>query len=385
MIEGVFWFVAALFAGLTILRCLLAWRYIHTCYKKNQSNHADSVSASAISIIQPIVGGDPALKSCLEQNLRNAPHAHFIWLLDEGDDLAEAATAQAIAATGRSDVIVSVAPHPPSTVNPKVHKLCRGEALATTPYLATLDDDTVLPPGTIEKAAASAKPGTLVTAMPTYDSRSNVLSRLITGFVNANASVTYPPAALLGLSRTVNGMFCVMRREDLFARGGFAAILHELTDDYALARLFLDNNGTIAQTCLCHPIVTTASSLAHYFRLMRRWMVCANIYIRENLSAGVLTTVIIPSMLPLPLLLLGIAAGPVYAISALALVAAKAWGVRWISALLRPDIAPLSDLIYEIAADFIMPIHAVAALIRPNRVRWRYRTITLDGSRITHG
>ena len=264
--------LAALFAGSTLARCVLALSEI-----RRQARLGSAVTEASVTVLQPILGGDPALARCLERNLRHAGQARFLWVLDDDDAPGLEAARQAMAATGRADVARLVGPPPPPGRNPKCDKLARALDLVETPYVAVLDDDTVLPVGTLGRAAALAEPGVLVTGLPTYDARSTPWSRLLSGFVNASSIPTYLPAARLRLPRTINGMFAVMRTDDLRRRGGFAAIAGEVTDDYALARLFLSQSGRVMQTCLPLTIVTTVAGPRHYVVLMHRWMVFAQL------------------------------------------------------------------------------------------------------------
>jgi len=136
------------------------------------------------------------------------------------------------------------------------------------------------------------------------------------------------------------------------------------------------------QTCLWHPIETTVTGAGAYFRLMRRWMVFGRIYALENRDPATLLLVVLPGLLPLPLICLGALLGPGALALALVLLALKAGAAWWLTARLCGEAAPRGDLAYMVAADILLPIHMVAALIRPRRIRWRGRELRLRGSRI---
>lgn len=378
MITTLFIALVTLYAVILALRATLAMGYI----RRSAAAPTMPENEAGVTVLQPILGGDPRLAACLAENLRNAPRARFVWLLDEDDANGRAAAAGALRESGRGDVRQLFTGPPPPHLNPKVFKLLRGSEAVATHWLAVLDDDTVLPPGTLGRAMAMAQPDCLVTALPVYRARLTPWSRLVTGFVNGNAVLTYPPMAWLGASRTINGMFVVMRRADLASRDGFAPILAHVTDDYALARLFLDRRGCIVQTCLWHPIETTVTGAGAYFRLMRRWMVFGRIYALENRDPATLLLVVLPGLLPLPLICLGALLGPGALALALVLLALKAGAAWWLTARLCGEAAPRGDLAYMVAADILLPIHMVAALIRPRRIRWRGRELRLRGSRI---
>lgn len=340
---------------------------------------------AGVTVLQAILGGDPRLIDCLTRNLQNAPRARFVWLLDRDDSHGRAAARQAIRASAREDVRELLLEPPPDDVNPKVFKLLAASGLVETPWLAVLDDDTVLPPGTLGRGAALARAGCLVTGLPVYCARRTLWSRLLSGFVNGNALLTYPPMARLGASRTINGMFSLMRRTDLTGRGGFTPLLGEVTDDYALARLFLEQQGRIVQSCLWHPIETTVASGGDYWRLMRRWMVFARIYTLENRDPATLLLIVLPGLLALPLLGLGLALGPLALGLALALLLTKAGAARWLAARCCGVSAPPGDLVHAVVAELLLPVQVVGAFFRPDRVRWRGRVLRLRGSRVVGG
>lgn len=375
---GIFALLAGAYGLLNLLRLALAWRE----GRRQAGSTPVPAAESAVTVLQPILGGDPLLAACLAANLRHAPQARFHWLLDADDDAGIDAARQAQAQAGAGMALVlDIGPRPPLGLNPKSVKLARGLAAVTTPYLAVLDDDTVLPPATLGRAAAAALPGHLVTGLPSYTPQGGVWSRLVAGFVNGNVRLTYLPAAALGLSRTINGMFTLMRTDDLRQRGGFAAITDEVTDDYALARLFRNQNGFLRQLDLPVQVTTTVTGPRHYLALMRRWMVFARLYLAENASPALLALVLLPGLLALPMLLSALVAGGMAPLGALLFLSAK----TLLLALLRPAPVALSDLGFEILAELLAPLHAVAAALRPGRIVWRNRQFHLDGKRIRDG
>jgi ceramide glucosyltransferase len=376
-----FWSLAAIFSSLTLMRYVLAFIEI----QKQNLEAPPAIAETDITVLQPILGGDPALQYCLKSNLSNAPKAHFIWLLDTDDEEGQKAAQQALAASGRKDVVAIVSPPPPAGSNPKTYKLSCGLQKTETTFVAVLDDDTVLPSGTLGRAAAWAAHETLVTGLPTYEGRHNFGSRLVSGFVNANSILTYLPAASMKLTQTINGMFSLMRTEDIQKRGGFDAFVKEVTDDYALAQLFLSQGGRIKQTSLYLSIITTVDNMRHYFALMRRWMVFAKLYLRENISLGIFALVLLPGVLPLPLILAGLAGGGFATLAAISLLCIKALLVRDLGQRLHVDSPLLSDFIFQIIAELLLPLHIITASLRPHHISWRKRSFVLKGRRIIDG
>jgi len=340
--------LAALYAFLLIVRVVLALR------------HAGRETAGDPgTFIQPILSGDPLLEPTLARNLAAHPDAEFIWMVDEDDD-----EAQRIAALyARPNLRVIIGPAPRNGENPKLAKLVRALPHVMTERLTVLDDDTFLP----EPLPA----GDLVTGLPIFAAKSSIYERLIGGFVNGNALLTYLPAARLNMQGTINGMIYALDTEQLRALGGFAAAGHELTDDYAVARLYLRNGIGITQSCRPAFVVMTVATAAHYVRVMRRWMIFARRYFGDNRSAVLWISV--PTILPLA----GLFTRPLLCLVILAVKAFTNRAVLWRVTGVKST--PL-DLLFECASDLLTPILMVLAFIQPRRLTWRTRNIELSRS-----
>lgn len=380
--NSMFWFIllAIVYGVLNLARLFLALSE----RQRQRVTSSMPQPEQAVTVLQPILGGDPALVDCLAANLRQDGGARYIWLLDSNDKAGQVAAgealAQAAAAGIKADVHLDIAPPPAPGLNPKTVKLARGLTKVETTFVAVLDDDSMLAVGALGRAAGLAAPNCLVTGLPLYAARGSVWSRLVTGFVNANATLTYLPASRLGLSRTVNGMFTAMRTEDLRRLGGFTAIDREVTDDYALARLFRNGGGSVVQADIPVNIVTSVGNAGHYFSLMRRWMVFARLYLRENISVSLLALVLLPGLLGLPLLLAAALAGPGAMVAGVTLMLGKALGLYHLRGGGRP-----TDLVFDLMAELLMPLHAITAGLGGNRILWRGRRMVLDGKRISDG
>lgn len=375
---------ALVLAGLgvwTVATSVRVWA-AHRFFAADERAPAPETQLAELTILQPILGGDPALRACLESNLANTPGARFLWLVDEDDPLGRAAI-EGLTDGGR--VQARFGPPPRDGENPKVAKLARALPEVATACVAVLDDDTVLPRDGARRALAALEGADLVTGLPIYADRSTVWSRLVSGFVNGSALLTYPVAAQLGAGRTINGMFWLTRTETLRELGGFNAIGGALTDDYATARLYLDAGMTLRQSAVLHPITTTVEDAAHYARLMRRWMIFSLRYARENATGFTVGLVAVPTLLPLPLVIGGLAAGaPVLGLVLLAL-GLKAAANAWLRERAGGGSSRWTELLAEIVADLLTPFHLLAALVAGDRFTWRTRDIRMAGERITFG
>lgn len=367
----------ALYGLLTAVRAALSWRYL----RRRGEHPTPSVDLADVTVLQPILSGDPALATCLAGNLNQTPQARFLWLIDD-DDLEARAIADALVPPERVTVVLG--PPPSNGENPKVAKLARAFPLVTTRYVAVLDDDTVLPLGGLARATVSVESGGLATGLPLYVNRANGWSRLVCGFVNGSALLTYPTASMVGAARTINGMFYVTEVGALTKAGGFEAIRGSLTDDYAIASLFRRTRAPIVQTDVLHPISTTITGAGHYFGIMRRWMIFGSRYLRENRSLFSLVLILVPTLLPPVLLAVGLVASWPWVLGVLILLVLKAATNRALRWRLGGPAGSATDMAYEVAADLLTPLHIVFALFSPNRFNWRRRRIRITDERITY-
>ncbi len=378
MTEAAALILAGLWLATVALRVLLARRVVAAEPPAPAEDPAD------VTVMQPILSGDPLLPRLLAENLANHPTTRFLWLVDADD--AEGRRITADLAVGRAgQVQVLLTPSVPAGVNPKVFKLVLGLPHCGA-VVAVLDDDTVLPPGALAAARQALSRGELVTGLPVYRPGDTPWSRLVAAFVNGNAAITYLPLLAFGPPVTINGMFCLTRRDTLEALGGFAAIADRLCDDLELARLYRAGGQRIVQTAIVHPLATTVPDARAYARLMRRWMVFAGQLLREELTVPMLALVVLPTALPLAALVAAIASGTPLTVAAVlaalvtkALVMAdfRARVLRTAALGVQAGAAPVAA---ELVADVVQPVHALAALVRPGRVRWRDRTLAVvDG------
>ncbi len=375
MLEAAAFVCAGLLVVLTAVRVGLALRV----WRSQPDTGRLDEDGEPVTVLQPILSGDPGLSRLLAENLANHPKARFLWLVDE-DDAEGRHIAATLAASAGAHVEVLLAPPVPQGKNPKVFKLALGLTRCTD-VLAVLDDDTVLPPGALSRARAALAEGDLVTGLPYYRPGHSLWSRLVAAFVNGGAVVTYLPMLAFGPPVTINGMFYLTRRRTLEGLGGFATIDARLCDDYELAKLFRRAGKRIVQTTIVHPLATTVPNLTSYTRLMRRWMVFAQYLFQESLTLPAMLLVVMPSLLPLASV--GFAVGAGSSAAGLAALGAIGFKAAVLFALRRHAFGVregLTTMWFEIAADLLQPVHALAAFVSPRDIRWRSRRIvTNDG------
>ena len=365
-------FLALLYAALHALRLAFALRHL----REERAMPVAEVD-SPVTILQPILSGDPALRDRLTANLAAGDGAHFVWLVD--DDDAEGQRIAADLAAGRPGVRVLSGRPPEDGENPKLLKLIRGAPDAGT--IVVLDDDTVLRPGGALRLAARATEG-LATAIPLWVAPPRTKGEaLVAGFINGQGAATYFAMTALGRNRTINGMAYAVRAADLRWLGGFAAAGHEVTDDWAVARLATRRGLPLLQSVEVAEVAVTVPTLPEAFALLRRWMQFAARYLRANMDGALFSLVVLPGLIPLAGLVLALLTGPLAAILWLGLILSRA-AVH--ARLVRALGGPGGGIVAAALADLLLPLLSLAAAIAPNRMRWRTRHMDLRGGRIRY-
>lgn len=255
-----------------LFKVMSARKYRKTFIFSNQKIPLDQVS-----ILQPILSGDPKLPKTLESNLETLRGLTFFWLVDKSDAEAHRIADKLISAHADCAIIKLIYPEAPEGLNPKLFKLHQALPLCKTRYCLVLDDDTTLPLKTLQAMLGELKNYQLVTGLPKYREVNNFYSRLLAAFVNNNAATTYLSLLPYMKPITINGMCYGFNREYLQKIGGFQAMLTCLTDDLAVAESVLKNGGEIRQIPLTQTIETSILDLHHYIHQMHRWYVFANI------------------------------------------------------------------------------------------------------------
>lgn len=365
----------AAYAAATLTRAALAWVFL-----LREPPAPQPIDEADVTVLQPILSGDPTLLSGLRATLAASPQARFLWLVDDDDDAR--VEVEQLALQGGARVLIG--PPPCGGESPKAVKLARGLPSVQTRWIAVLDDDTVLPAGGLVRAVAGLRDGDLATGLPLYVAQGGLWSRLLAAAVNGAAILTYPPASLMGQAQTINGMFYVTRTDDLRALGGFEAIRDRLTDDYAMAQLYLRAGRRLLQTPVVHPITTTVRDFPRYCAQIHRWMVFIRRYLRENWSPFTALLIIAPTLAPPLMLLAGAGAGPGWLLAGALLLLAKAVVTAGLRRRFFAARTTVADLALEPLADVLAPFQFVAAMLRPHRLQWRTRRIRMTGDAITY-
>jgi ceramide glucosyltransferase len=336
-----------------------------------------------VSIVQPILSGDPTLEASLEQSLtfRSSYPREWLWLVDDDDEEGRRVCQLLIARHQRARVRLLLVPPPSPTENPKTAKLIVGAKAARGAIFCVLDDDTRLPDDGLEQCLPFLDlPGVgLAFGLPFYVSFDNLWSALVAAFVNSNSLLTYVPAAMSGEPVTINGMFYATRRDVLASVGDFEGLESVVADDFAVARRFHERGYRLAQTPLRHGISTSSANLGHYGRLIQRWLVFPRESIMRHLPPGELARFYVFTLLPVfaPWLAVGAAArlkGLPRALG-LAYLALDNGAIAALNHIYLGGATPARWAWLTPLVQLILPAQAIGALLAPQRITWRGHVI----------
>lgn len=371
----------ALYLALLFVKFQLARRYART----RPVAPASVADFRDVTILQPVVSGDPRLEEVLQATLGTYRSSPLVWMVDDDDAPARELCTALQRANPAHALRIVFTPPPPQGENPKAFKLALAESEVRTPFVVVLDDDTRLTPDGLRALLAGLERATLSTGLPCYLPGADAPSNLVAQFVNNQSVLTYLPLLVFSPPITSNGMCYALRTAELARLGGFARIRRFAADDLAIAQLVIGAGQTVHQTVTPHFIATSVSGWRHYFRLMHRWFVFATLLVRDQPPGRRLLILAVHGSPPL-LLWLGLAlalmrpSGSAFAVVAAALLLRAGLTIHvqrtfFGRAMHRSALSLLSEL--------LQPLHFVHALLS-RTVLWRRRWIRIHSNREFH-
>lgn len=334
-----------------------------------------------ISILQPILSGDPTMPTCLAHNVgvmaRLAPQAvAFHWLVDESDTAGQTICRSIMASYPHMAIQLTLLPAAPQGHNPKTVKLIAALPLTTGDVICVLDDDTMLPQSGFAEALPylDLEGAGLVFGLPYQVDFSNLWSRLVALFVNSSSLLTYLPYLVMSEPLTINGMFYLLRRSVLDELGGFTGLEPILADDFAIAQRVRTHGYRLIQSTLRHAVSNHVATGGAYWRLLTRWLTFPRESLLRHLAwhelAVLYGNTLIPTLAPLLLLVAG-------------LIEATWWwvagGYLLLNYLIFLDLdrrylgraTPLRWSWLLPVAQLLLPLQLLTALLLPARINWR--------------
>lgn len=337
-------------------------------------SQASPPRASDVTVMQPILSGDPQLSSVLEENLTRLPQANFAWLIDETDRDAREVAAALIARHPDRAIEVLLFPEPPGATSPKTFKLHGALPLMNTMFCLVLDDDAALKLEALESLIGALADADLATALPGYRDGGGSPGRFLEQFVNNNAALTYLPPLPFAEALSINGMCYAFRTEVFKACDAYGPILGHLADDLALARRLRQQGLRIVQTLASVEVRTSVANWRRYRQQMHRWFLFATLLLQEQSGSVKLAIGLLHGLPPVALIVLF---GAV-------LVDPSWWSASWLVGVLILRAAVICGfqkrlagkirhrLVISIASEMLQPFHLLhATFVRT--IRWRTR------------
>ncbi|MDA8477607.1 glycosyltransferase [Citrobacter sp. Awk 4] len=358
--------IALLWLFILLFKLFFALRILRAAHRQCSGD------LHAVTIMQPILSGDPALESVLASTVGQLRGAEFLWLIDDDDVAALQVTRRLQLRYPQQHITILSYPQAPEGVNPKLFKLEQARAQVTREVILVLDDDAVLSAESLCNMLDALTESTLVTALPWYYAADNSPSRLLAQFVNDNASLTYLPLLPFSPPLTLNGMCYAIRGETLERVGGFAPVLRHLTDDLAMATLLTRHGVRIVQSVAPVRVQTSIADAKGYFRQMHRWFLFATLLMREKSAAINLTIFLLQGLHPLLLWALLILAfgGTAQCALLLGVFVIRHLALRYVQRAVAAEIP--SHPFLSLLSELLQPFHLLNAL--GNRtIYWRSR------------
>jgi ceramide glucosyltransferase len=377
----IFFIILAIFLILYFLRLYLSYNYAISHSKSVNKN----IDESLITVLQPILSGDIRLESDLRSNLENTSMMKFIWLIDNDDIAAKQICDKILNDNYKNRVkIIEVEPVPPN-VNPKVFKLEKAISNVNTEYTIILDDDVVIDMEFFNRINLYLNTKeVLISAIPyNYDNKT-FFSKLISAFVNSQSFFTYFTMAYLKQTKTINGMF-YMAKTDIFIKyKAFENIKYYLCDDFALASFLRSKNVELIQSTIYCNVRTTVTNLRAYVRLLKRWLLFANVYMSEEISINFVIFALLPNMLPLALIITSLFYGLNYILVAIFTLLIKGF----ISYIFRYHLLHKKEsfnmILFEVLQELTLPIIYFYTLISKPVIIWRNKKIKVSKDKIKY-
>ena len=370
-----------IFILLIIYIIILLLRFIFTfLYYKREKEKTENIkkenrlSLKEVTIFQPVLSGDSYLEEKLSVIYNTAKEAELIWAVDNDDREAERIINKITGSNPKKNLHVLKCEKAPFYENPKVYKIIQSESLWRK-YVVILDDDTVINAedlGNIDKRLLETG---IVTGIPCYLKAGSIWGDMVRAYVNSNSVYNYFTSAFLGKNKTINGMFYIFEAKKVISLKLYQKIKQKLCDDYEFAKIAAENGIGIYQSVIPCKLNTEIRDFRGLIRLMRRWHIFANHYIKENLDISILIFSVIPfisgSLFFICSLVYGYKIFLIYlGISILNFFAGKILRKR-----IFGENERIRDMVLEIISCIVQIFYWILALIKPKEIIWRGKSV----------
>ena len=336
----------------------------------------DTILLKDVTIFQPILSGDKYLTEKLSFVYENAGEAELIWAVDEDDFEAEKIIKEITKNNTEKKLHVIKCSKAPFYENPKVYKIIQTEKLWRK-YTVILDDDTITDIKMLSLLNKEILETSIVTGIPYYLKAGSMWENLVRAYVNSNSVYNYFTSAFLKKNKTINGMFYIFKSEKIISLGLYHKIKQKLCDDYELARAARAAGMDIYQSIIPCKLNTETKGFFSFLRLMRRWHVFVNHYVKENLDMSVIIFSIVPFISGGVFLIISL----VYRYEVFLIYLTAAGLNSIIGKKIRKKVfrenEGIKDMFLEILSSVIQIFYWVLALVKPSQIIWRGKAIKI--------
>ena len=367
--------------GIYIMILLLRFAFTIAYYKRETGkmknvSRENRLSLKEVTIFQPILSGDNYLKEKLSLIYNNIGEAELIWAVDNDDYEAEKIINEITGNNPKKNLHIVKCDKAPFYENPKVYKILLTEKLWKK-YTVILDDDTIIDIKSLENIDKTLLETKIITGIPYYLQGRNIWESMVRVYVNSNSVYNYFTSAFLGRNKTINGMFYIFKSEKIISLGLYQKIKQKLCDDYEFAKISGENGIGIYQSVIPCKLNTGVENFRGFLRLMRRWHVFVNQYIKENLDISV----VIFSIIPFVSGSLFLTAAFLYryeifflylGISILNYLAGRIFRKK-----IFGENDSIKDMVLEIVSEIVQIFYWFSALIKPDRIIWRGKSVRI--------
>jgi len=333
----------------------------------------------SVTMLQPITRGVYGLAYNLTRRLQldyPAPIQHL--LICDAHDPASQAICQAVRSShpqAHTDLVIVAAEQ--GALATKVEKLRAALPQAIGEVVCFVDDDVAPRPTALrelipylEQPRAGA-----VFGLACHTNWRTFWSSAMSGFVNANALLSYIPVTYLTEPFTITGHCFALRRAIFDAVGGLEDMAGRIDDDHELARRLRRHGLRCIQTPMIYDVDNDLPTLSAYRAQMRRWFVFPRLLMAPYLSRRDRVVTALGSagtLLPSLVALLALRSRSRQALGGLAIVfgAFAAVYLAGERRYLRHS-APVRRLVVLIIAAAIAPLQIVWGLLAGDEVQWR--------------
>lgn len=373
--------ILCVYISIILTRFFVAFIYYKNETKKeNNIEKEQKLKLDEITIFQPILSGDKNLKDKLSSIYNNIDECNLIWAIDDEDIEADRIIKEIVGINPKINLNVVKIEKSPFSENPKVYKIIKTKHLWKT-YTVILDDDTFIDIQKLKTINKNDLENGVITGIPFYKNPCNIFEKMVVAYVNSNAIYNYFTSAFFNKNNTINGMFYIFKSDKVISLNMFENIKNKLCDDYEFAKVAKKNGFKLYQSIIPCKLSTEIKSIMGLLRLMRRWHVFVNHYIKENFNLNVLIFSIIPFMSSLLLIIFASYNIRLLFIFLLFILINSILN-NLFKRIVFKEKFELSSIFYEILSTFIQIIYWGISLINPSIIIWRGKKIKIKNGEI---